>query len=274
MNEQIKAEGLKEVQLYLLDQFVKVCEKHNIHYWLEGGSALGAYRHSGFIPWDDDIDIGIFYDDYHFLIKKLKEELPNDIFVQDGTTDNFPKIGYATKLRYKNSRIVEKGFTDNKYVQTHNINQGIFIDIFPFSQVPFKLSPFFSNLVFRVLAVYNDIQFETFTGKKRRIAKIMRRFLPLPIVLLCLKGYRKLGKLLNKNLYAIDVQYFIQKDFYKKEWLIPTKKLLFENKPYNVPANITEYLTEHYGSNYMTVPPIEEQNRAKHIISYEIFSKN
>lgn len=274
MTEQLKTLGLRDIQLYLLDNFVKVCEKHNIQYWLEGGSALGAFRHSGFIPWDDDIDVGVFYEDYHFLISKLKEELPDDIFVQDGKTDDFPKIGLPAKLRYKYSRIVEKGYINNKYVEEHNINQGIFIDIFPFSQVPFKLNSFFSKLLNRIIMVNNEMAFSGYIGIKKIVAKLLRKVLPLKFVLFSLRVYRKLGKLLNRNLYAIDAEFFIQKDFYKKEWLVPTKKLLFENKMFNVPANIHEYLREHYGENYMVEPPLVEQQKAKHIISYEIFRKN
>lgn len=266
---------IREIQLYLLDNFVKICERNSVIYWLEGGSALGAYRHKGFIPWDDDIDVGIFYKDINLLLEKLKEELPNDIFLQDGSTDDYPDVGFPIKLRYNPSSMIEKIYLESNYVKTHNINQGIFIDIFPFSQVPFRMKFGISKLVYNLISINNEIMFELYEkkeGKKKIIFTLIRRFKSKKVLREFIRIYRFLGKIFNRDLYAIDIQYFIQKDFYKKEDILPTKKLWFENKLYNVPGNIENYLLIHYGKDYMKLPTINEQKDSIHAIEYKILN--
>jgi lipopolysaccharide cholinephosphotransferase len=116
--------------LEILDVFDHICRKHNIHYWLACGTLLGARRHGGFIPWDDDLDVYILQTDYKKLVSVLKEELPENLKVQTRETDKnywyyFPKI-----------RDVDSSFYD-KNTETDKLNyQGIFIDIFPIEPMP------------------------------------------------------------------------------------------------------------------------------------------
>ena len=75
---------VRDVQLVLLDMakdIDEICKRNDIPYFLNGGSALGAVRHKGFIPWDDDFDIGMMYEDYIRFISVLKKELPSDKYV-------------------------------------------------------------------------------------------------------------------------------------------------------------------------------------------------
>ena len=72
---------LHEVQIEILDEFVKICEKHQLSYSLVGGTLLGAIRHKGFIPWDDDIDVGLLREDYDKFIKIAKEELSDKYYL-------------------------------------------------------------------------------------------------------------------------------------------------------------------------------------------------
>src|SRR3954468_16666800 len=83
--------------LEILDIFDKICRKHNIKYWLACGTLLGARRHGGFIPWDDDLDVVVLQSDYNKIISVLKAELPENLKLQSRETDEkywwyFPKI--------------------------------------------------------------------------------------------------------------------------------------------------------------------------------------
>ena len=82
---------LQEVEFQLLKTFVEFCEKHNLKYFLVGGSALGAVRHQGFIPWDDDVDVALPREDYDRFIELGKKEFTGDVFLQTYETDpNYP----------------------------------------------------------------------------------------------------------------------------------------------------------------------------------------
>lgn len=111
------------ISLDLLFELDKVCKKHNINYYLAGGTLLGAVRHHGFIPWDDDIDLFMNRDDYEKFIK-LGNEFSEPYFLQNANTD--PNFLYScTRLRNSNTTYIVKKF---KY---QNFNQGIYISIFP-----------------------------------------------------------------------------------------------------------------------------------------------
>ncbi|MBA2563506.1 MAG: LicD family protein, partial [Chitinophagaceae bacterium] len=117
--------------LEILDVFDSICKKHNINYWLVCGTLLGARRHGGFIPWDDDLDVYILQSDYKKLLSILKEELPENFKLQARGTDKYYWY-YYPRIRDTKSRIHNKvrGSRDNfEY-------QGIFIDIFLIEPVP------------------------------------------------------------------------------------------------------------------------------------------
>ncbi|EYE54801.1 LicD family protein, partial [Bacteroides fragilis] len=91
--------------LELLEVLDKICKKHNLPYWLEGGTLLGAVRHGGFIPWDDDLDVQMLRSDYKKLLKILPKELPGNIALQTFKTDK-GYYRYVAKLRDLNSKLI------------------------------------------------------------------------------------------------------------------------------------------------------------------------
>lgn len=118
------------VQLDLLDRFQEVCHRHGLKYFASGGTLLGAIRHKGYIPWDDDIDIMMMRDDYEKLLDIAAEEFPAPYFFQTAWNDQSYSRGHA-QLRNSNTTGMltsEKG--------RFPFNQGIFIDIFPTDAVP------------------------------------------------------------------------------------------------------------------------------------------
>lgn len=122
---------LQKVEFNLLSEFISICEKLNISYFLVCGSALGAAKYNGFIPWDDDIDVALYREDYDKFMKEAPSLLNDNYFLQNCHTDReYPYI--FSKLRNSNTTYIEKSLSKLK------INHGVYIDIFPLDGYPSK----------------------------------------------------------------------------------------------------------------------------------------
>lgn len=124
-----KRKKIWAIELDLLSQFDRICKKYNLKYWLLYGSLLGAIRHNGFIPWDDDMDVGIPRKDYEKFLEVAPRELKDPYFLQTPHTDKGSCFSMA-RLRNSNTTAVIKAFEDEKF------NQGIVFDIFPIDNCP------------------------------------------------------------------------------------------------------------------------------------------
>lgn len=125
---------LQKKQLEILKEFIRVCEKHHLTYWLIGGSALGAARHQGFIPWDDDIDVGMPRKDYEEYLKLQYEYEGTPYFIQSWRSD--PRYMYTfSKLRDSSTTYIES------FWACHHYNHGVWVDIFPFDGLSNKVKP-------------------------------------------------------------------------------------------------------------------------------------
>ncbi len=116
--------GVQKVVFDSFICFVNICNKLNLEYYLVNGSALGAVKYGGFIPWDDDLDVAMPRKDYEIFLEKANEYLPENIFLQNYRTDNeFPHL--YSKLRNSDTAFIENG------VNHLDMNHGIYMDIFP-----------------------------------------------------------------------------------------------------------------------------------------------
>lgn len=247
---------LRNLQYRILDILIevdKICRKHHIQYWLAAGTLLGAVRHGGFIPWDDDIDIEVPWSDYVRLVDYLQKELPDDMKVQTCDTDKYWLQTYA-KVRDLNSHIVEKTIKSPSRYQYN----GVYIDIFPVESE--------SRLLYwtgRILHGYldrsslkNDSQYDwLIIGWFKALKGLFSVF-------------RCIDKIFASKQY-FDVTYGVHfTNRHAKQYIFPLQKITFENRQFLSPNNPDKYLKELF-SDYMKIP--EENNRKSHADYVELF---
>lgn len=228
--------------LKILEYVDDVCRRHEIKYWLSSGTLLGAVRHKGFIPWDDDLDIEMLREDYLRLIKILKKERSEEFVLQINSTDRNYVAPYA-KLRERTSIITEIEDKDKNYKY-----RGIFIDIFPLEKTNvrlLKLAEKIQNRVYFLSTIKND----RFGTKKvlMNILFFMANKLIYPFL-----------RLLSMSIDR-DVHYqTFGTGFYAPRFLrdiFPLKEVAFEGKYFPGPRNADAYLTLLYG-DYMKMPDL------------------
>jgi len=226
--------------LEILIEFDKIAKRHGLRYWLDHGTLLGAVRHGGFIPWDDDLDISMPREDYE-KFKTLRNELPGWIFFQTKETDKKVPVHYI-KLRDKNSLYVDKWEKDRK-IKYH---QGIFIDVFPVNCIKKKYAGIYKTLMNSAKLFSN--RFVRLDFFARGFIKILNAFHG-PKGNFCVSG----GEYMH---YVIHVP---------KEVVFPLGKIEFEGYFFPAPNNPDEYLKSIFG-DYMKLPPEEKRKMHAHKI--------
>ncbi len=264
---------LQLTQLEMLKEVKRVCDNNGIAYFLDSGTLLGAVRHGGFIPWDDDLDVGMLRSEYDKFIECAKRDLKDEYFLQTWETDPGYPMPYA-KIRKKNTYYGEKSF------EKADINQGIFIDIFPYDVWPAKRKRAFFNRISRLRALlvakckYMRVRSDKFYKSviKFFIVTVVRFF---SLFTTKEKLIRKYEKLVLRTNAAESDELFEETLHYKfGYWVLPKSvfrgyaSMKFEDEEFSVPSGYDEYLTAVYG-DYMTLPP--EDKRGGHNVARVIF---
>ena len=250
---------LQLCELEILDEFVRICEKRRLRYYIAGGTLLGAVRHGGFIPWDDDIDVEMPRRDYELFAKYCAEDLSEDYFYQTPDTDPHYFLTYA-KLRKNNTFFYEQRFKDSKF------RKGIFIDIFP---LDYAMKPCAAErFLFDLMAVGNR-RGQVDSGEKYvPYKKIRGRLCYALYKLFSPKGAVRLRKTLTgisarlsrKKYYAsYSGAYGYSGEIFCADWYSPTERIEFEGRSCNAPSNADMVLTTLYGKDYMKIPPESER---------------
>lgn len=261
------------VELDMIKELDRVCRKNNIKYVLVGGSLLGAIRHHGYIPWDDDADIAMLREDYERFKKHIKE-LDSDIcYFQDHETDPEYRWGYG-KLRRTGTKYVRIG-------QEHlKCKTGIFIDIFPMDDVPLSiigqmLQDFHCFCLRKIL--WSEVGRVTEKGFKRILFSFLSK-IPTKFVYDQLKFYTKKSKNITKNRVRTLLFPAAGKLYYKskrlkdrygmpKKWFLNRAEYEFEG---NMFWGTKDYdaILKHFYRDYMKLPP--EEKRGQHSPCIEI----
>lgn len=259
-------------QLLLAKETKKICEKHNLNYFLLAGSALGAVRHKGFIPWDDDLDIGMLREDYDKFMEYAKEELPKAIFMQTWDTDENYALPFL-KLRLEGTKFVERNTKDV------DLHKGIYIDIFPFDNVPAdeqaqkkqaKETSFYWKCLlaknhyvlwddkdWKKKSIYRLVRMATSVMSKKQIqAKIDAQML----------AYNRQK---TEEVVAIGGSYGYWKEKKKRLWLETTEIVRFEDDYFPIPKAYDAYLKSLYG-DYMKLPPEDQRENRHNICEFDL----
>jgi len=258
---------LQDAEFEVLLEVRRICEKHGLTYYISGGTFLGAVRHQGFIPWDDDVDIALPRSDYQKFVKIVQEELPEGMEFKAFNTD--------PEYRHPVARIC----TDKVKILNHSFTEArvepAWVDIFPLDGMP-KNSLLRKIHKVRLLwrrvtigwANYKNLQeekpnrpwyekFLMFIGKTLKPGRFMN----------LIKEYEKLEKALMKypdtqsDVYmnfngAYRFNSIMEKSVYYRDGA----KYNFRGELFNAPENYDAYLTKIYG-DYMKLPPVEVRNK-------------
>ena len=235
----------------LLVEFDRVCRQHHIPYTLYAGTAIGAVRHRGFIPWDDDADVLMLRADYERFLAVAEQTLGADYFLQKEYSEHWPVA--SSKLRKNNTTCLEKYHPNDE--QRH---QGIYIDIFPCdnaanSRLVRKLQ-FFASRVVIAKGLYAR-GYVTHSALKKVFMAACR--------LLPLKPFRRLALLRKRENTRLVHAFFgstrtDKKSVYPREWITRVEEHPFRESQFLLSAHYDPLLTVMYG-DYMTLPPEEDR---------------
>lgn len=267
-----ESRSLKDLLLSMFKDIADLCDKNELTYMMGGGTCLGAMRHNGFIPWDDDLDIMMPRDSYERLIHLLSEGLLGDRYEYTTPSKNVDSKNPFLKIYLKGTLDVE--------IISESVPgpQGIYIDVFPMDFAPRKkfvrtvkglVSDFLQSVCSCVLYTeypslkYREFMLQSREGKIRYIQRMIlgHIFGVIP--------HRKWVWWFDQfNSSCVDTG-FMTIPSGRKHYLgecrptnvyLPVSTLRFEDVDVNVPNDVHEYLKSMY-NNYMEVPPIEKRER-------------
>lgn len=255
---EIDTEQLKQIQLEMLREVAKFCEENNINYWLDSGTLIGAVRHKGYIPWDDDIDIGMLRPDYDKFLQLFnrQSQVYKAYSIENNSNFYYP---YAKVLDTR-TVLYEP---DEKGVKTN-----VYIDVFVYDNAPTdkdELKKMYKNRdLYRGLNNTRTRMFTGFTtGFKRVVKWLMYPFLCLfPRNYFCKKMINNSKKYCDKDTGYIGNFTAVVEVLCSKELFKDFVYLEFEGQKFKAPVGYDKWLRTLYG-DYMQLPP-EDKRKPRH----------
>ena len=266
MNYKLDLPTLRKLQLQevkCLKELKRICEENNIKYFLIGGTLIGAVRHKGFIPWDDDIDVGMVRSEYDKFCKICPEKINKELFyfqipeLEKGNADF-----EIARIRLNGTHFVQRHRTKLK-----NSHDGCFIEILPYDDLPptkFKCNVYhkYFRIMKRVVGCRMHYGYYINNPVKRFIFHtgiFVSRIIPLKILYKQMLNYHlKYYNTNSEKVFLLAGAYDWKRESHLRSTVSEFTTLEFEGETYNVPKDYDLFLREQYG-DYMTPPPKEEQ---------------
>lgn len=256
--KEIKIDELKQILLETLDEIDQFCRRENIKYFLIGGTLLGAIRHKGFIPWDDDIDIGMPRQDYIRFCNTFRS---NCCYVLDEKNKDY-YLPYAKVINTKGSL--------HEDIRTKMII-GPYIDIFPFDFISFNKEKKLKKYMERKGLIHTiwKIKHVNFHNTKNKFKKVVfflvNLFYPFSLNSIAKKNKKKAEQFIEKETGVFCENYgnlfgvWGMKEISKRQYFADTVEVPFEGRSYFAPCGYDEYLKGLYG-DYHRLPPKEKRS--------------
>jgi lipopolysaccharide cholinephosphotransferase len=258
----LATDEVKALELEILDVFDAFCKENGLVYWLAYGTLIGAVRHKGFIPWDDDIDIFMPSEDYFRLVDMFNAgaQLPSPYRVEEPMIET----GVVCQVPFCKIYDTRTQVIEHELRSGIGVDEGVWIDIFPLIGLPDDPDAI-KSIQGKAYWRYVKARLASFRRNKggSLAGSVARVLLKLPARILGVKHYlRTLDDLVRSLPRVADSRLVFQhtepSQIFERSWFGETILLEFEGKDYPVPAQYDEILTQEYG-DYLQLPPLEEQ---------------
>ena len=259
---QLNEEEIKELELGVMDYIHNLCQKENINYSLAYGTLLGAVRHKGYIPWDDDVDISLKRDEYDKLYQAVLRD--NDPIYKVASWENDARYPYSFYRVYDARTVYENNYIEN------DIDLGICVDVFPFDYYADVNKEMVKLDTYRRLSVYTLYGIHS---KNAGLKNIIRYLLVLVFRLTRVKTWNKKMNLLSMQANDSDsIDYLMENKRtstkFEKTLLDKVMDSPFEDRTYKIPEASHQILSAIYGDDFMEIPPIEKRVKHDDFVAY------
>ena len=253
---------IKELELGVMDYIHRLCQKENINYSLAYGTLLGAVRHKGYIPWDDDIDISLTREEYDKLYQAVLRD--NDPIYKVASWENDSRYPYPFYRVYDARTVYENNYIEN------DIELGICVDVFPFDYYADVNKEMVKLDTYRRLSVYTLYGIHS---KNAGLKNIIRYLLVLVFRLTRVRTWNK--KMNNLSMQAKDndsIDYLMENKRtstkFEKTLLDKVIDSPFEDRIYKIPEASHQILSAIYGDDFMEIPPVEKRVKHDDFVAY------
>lgn len=254
--KKIEIEELKKIQIQILDNVVDFCDKEGLTYFLAYGTLIGAIRHNGYIPWDDDIDLVMPRKDYDYFLKNYNKN-----------TDRYKVVDYEidSTYLYPFGKVIDTKTMLRENCHIH-YDLGVNIDIFPLDKVDEE-----GKLLATERRIRKIIFLKTMPWSKKRsfvknlvliVGRIVFSVIPLKVLINRTIQYGKSLNQTQSTKVSVPVDGAPSVKVWEKKWFDETEYHIFEKREYKIPAGYDPWLRSVYG-DYMEVPP-EDQRESLH----------
>lgn len=258
LQENRQLDSLKQALTGILVEIDAICRRHGLRYVLAGGTALGAVRHGGFIPWDDDLDIAMPRADYDRFLEIAGRELPSDLYFRCFKTDPDYYLPFGKVCRRNTSYVTE---LDSELTEDNEI----FVDVFPLDSAASPTSALLklrATLVKGLKAVVirkKKMHLQSTSGKVRLIQILFAPFSCRTLMRWQENVMRWQGKKSTEYLTNLGSNYHYVKQTMPESMYFPAREVAFEGRQFMAPGKLEDFLTRLYGMNYMELPPLEKR---------------